>query len=60
MTAEFDADQYETYHFTQAALGENAKAGPHTVFVEKDGQKFAIGTLDLSRSTQVHPTCLTH
>jgi hypothetical protein len=36
----------------QAALGEKAKAGPHTVFVEKDGQRFAIGTLDAARCPQ--------
>lgn len=55
VTAEFDADQYETYHFTKAALGANPRGGPHTLFVEKDGQKFAIGTLDASRSSEVHP-----
>ncbi len=36
----------------QAALGPKAKPGPHTIFISKGGQKFAVGTLDTSRCTQ--------
>lgn len=36
----------------QAALGVKPKPGAHVVFVEKDGQKFAIGTLEAGRATQ--------
>lgn len=36
----------------QVALGPKPKPGPHVVFVERDGQKFAIGTLDAARCTQ--------
>ncbi|KAL4427004.1 hypothetical protein ABPG77_009565 [Micractinium sp. CCAP 211/92] len=50
--AEFDEDMVETIHFTQAALGPKAKPGPHTIFISKGGQKFAVGTLDTSRCTQ--------
>jgi len=35
------------------ALGPKPKPGPHVVMVEKGGQKFAIGTLDSARCTQV-------
>ena len=37
----------------QVALGPKPKPGPHVVMVEKGGQKFAIGTLDAARCTQV-------
>lgn len=37
----------------QVALGPKPKPGPHVVMVEKGGQKFAIGTLDSARCTQV-------
>lgn len=36
----------------QAALGAKPKPGAHVVFVEKDGEKFAIGTLDGARCAQ--------
>lgn len=36
----------------QAALGAKAKPGPHVVFVEKGGQKFAVGTLEGGRCPQ--------
>ncbi|KAI3436887.1 hypothetical protein D9Q98_006295 [Chlorella vulgaris] len=52
VTAEYDEEQYETYHFSQAALGAKPKPGPHTLFIEKGGQKYAIGTLDASRCMQ--------
>ena len=39
MTAEFDDDSLETIHLTQVALGEKPKAGPHTIFIEKDGEQ---------------------
>lgn len=35
----------------QAALGDKAKNGAHTIFVEKEGEKFALGTLDRERCT---------
>lgn len=51
--ADFDEDMYETLHITQAALSGKAKPGAaHTVFVGREGQKFAIGTLDAGRCAQ--------
>ncbi len=35
----------------QAALGDKPKQGGHTIFVEKDGEKFALGTLDKDKCT---------
>lgn len=52
LVAKFDEDITETIHITQAALGVNPKAGPHVVFVAKEGQRFAIGTLEAGRSAQ--------
>lgn len=48
-------------HITQVALGANPKAGPHTVFVVRDGQEFAIGTLEKGRCEQfsVELSCTT-
>lgn len=36
----------------QAALGIKPKPGPHVVFVEKGGVKYAIGTLEAGRCSQ--------
>eukprot|EP00887_Chlorella_sp_A99_P001461 scaffold8.g1461.t1 len=53
VVADFDDDVFETIHLTQVALGEGAQAGPHTVFIQTEGEeRFAIGTLDRERCAQ--------
>ena len=42
----------ETPHITQVALGANPKPGRHTVFIEANDSKVAIGTLEKDRCEQ--------
>lgn len=42
----------ETPHITQVALGANPKPGRHTVFIEANDTKVAIGTLEKDRCEQ--------
>jgi hypothetical protein len=39
VVADYDDDCYETIHLTQVALGDAPSKGPHTVFVESDGER---------------------
>lgn len=36
----------KTLHVTQVALGHDAKDGDHTVYIERDGSSYALGTLN--------------
>ena len=42
----------ETPHITQVALGADPKPGRHTVFIEANDTKVAIGTLEKDRCEQ--------
>ena len=36
----------KTLHVTQVALGHDAKEGDHTVYIEREGSSYALGTLN--------------